>query len=100
MSADMFASMYRHKRVTEYSMIIEPRAEGAVIGYFAGKPISESVVDCFGRRFSYVGLASRQRNGQFDVAQLKVGEFIAEPGLVYRLTTGNSASAAAVRHAA
>lgn len=100
MSADMFASTHLDTRVAEYSLIVEPRAEGAVIGYFAGQPISEGVVDAFGRRFSYVGLASRRRDGQFDVAQLKAGEFIAEPGLVYRLITSNSRNAAAVRHAA
>jgi len=95
----MFASMHRDKRVTEYSLIVEPRAEGAVIGYFAGETINECVVDTFGRRFSFVGLASRRRDGRFDVAQLQAGEFIAEPGLVYRLITSNSISAAA-RHAA
>jgi hypothetical protein len=96
----MFASRHRNTRIAEYSMIVEPRAEGAVIGYFADEPISESVVDTFGRHFSYVGLACRRRDGLIDVTQLKAGEFVAEPGLVYRLITSNLGSAVAARHAA
>ncbi len=96
----MFASMHRDRYAAEYSLIVEPKPEGALIGYFADKPISEGVVDAFGRHFSYIGLAGRRRDGRFDVAQLKVGEFIAEPGLVYRLITNNSSAAAPVRRAA
>jgi hypothetical protein len=96
----MFAPIRTPSRVVDYSMILEPRPEGAVIGYFGEKPISEGVVDAFGRHFTYVGLAGRRRDGQFDVAQLKAGEFIAEPGLVYRLITSNSSGAAPIRRAA
>ena len=96
----MFAPIRTPSRDAVYSMIIEPRREGAVIGYFAGEPISECVIDAFGRRFAYIGLAIRRRDGQFDAAQLKAGEFIAEPGLVYRLITGHSSEAAPTRRAA
>jgi hypothetical protein len=96
----MFASRHRNTHIAEYSMIVEPRAEGALIGYFAGEPISEGVVDTFGRHFSYVGLACRGRDGRIDVTQLKVGEFVAGPGLIYRLVTSNSGAAAPGRRAA
>jgi len=81
----MFASTNRDPRVIEYSMIVEPKAVGAIIGYFAGNPIPEGVVDAFGRHFSYAGLACRRRDGLIDVEQLNAGEFVAEPGLIYRL---------------
>jgi hypothetical protein len=65
--------------------MVEPRPAGPTIGLYRGLPIAERVVDQFGRRFFYVGLASRRRDGRFDVASLRAGEFIVEPGLVYRL---------------
>lgn len=96
----MFAPNLEISRAVEYAMIVEPRPEGSVIGYFAGEPISERVIDAFGRRFAYVGLVSRRRDGRFDVAQLKVGEFIAEPGLVYRMIAKSSSGAPPMRRAA
>ena len=81
----MFVHTRRDERSAEYSEIVDPQPEGAVIGFFAGKPFSERVVDIFGRHFSYVGVACRRRDGEFDATVLKPGEFIAEPGLVYRL---------------
>ncbi len=96
----MFAHTRSQARPTEYSMIVEPRPEGAVIGYFAGKPISEEVVDLFGRRYRFVGLASFRRDGDIDATGLDVGEFIAEPGLVYRLVSGNSNGTPPTRRAA
>jgi hypothetical protein len=96
----MFAHIRSDARASEYSMIVEPRPEGAIIGYFAGKPISEQVVDLFGRRFSFVGLASFRRDGDVDATALDFGEFIAAPGLVYRLISGNSNGPAPRRQAA
>jgi hypothetical protein len=69
----------------EYSMLIEPRPTGPTIGVYDGLPIAERVVDYFGRRFAYVGVAGRRGSGQYDVAGLKPREFIVEPGLIYRL---------------
>jgi hypothetical protein len=65
-------------------ILVEPRPDGPVIGFFAGQPIAEAVVDPFGRRFVYEGVAPRRRNGQYDVRSLRKGEWIAEPGLVYQ----------------
>ena len=80
-----------HRPPVEYSMMVEPHPAGPMIGLYQGLPIAERVVDQFGRRFSYVGLAGRQRDGQFDPASLAPGEFIVEPGLVYRLEKGKPA---------
>src|ERR1019366_785189 len=68
-------------RPAEYSIMVEPRAAGPTIGVYGGLPIAERVVDRFGRRFGYVGVACRRRDGQFEVASLRSGEFIVEPGL-------------------
>ena len=96
----MFAPIRTTTRVAEYSMIVDPRPDGEIIGYYAGKPISERIVDVFGRHFAYVGLAPRRQDGRFDVDQLKTGEFIAGVGLVYRLISSNAGGPAPVRHAA
>ncbi|HEY2889615.1 MAG TPA: hypothetical protein VGJ31_03270 [Dongiaceae bacterium] len=66
-------------------MLVGATPEGAVIGIFAGKPISERVVDRFGRRFRYVGVAIRARSGECAIELRHRGEFIVEPGLVYCL---------------
>lgn len=81
--------MFRHEagttRYAEYSMVVEPRPTGPTIGVYGGLPIAARVVDQFGRWFTYVGVACRRRDGQFEVASLKPREFIVEPGLIYRL---------------
>jgi hypothetical protein len=79
-------------RPAEYSMVVEPHPAGPTIGVFRGLPIAERVVDQFGRPFAYVGVARRRRDGQFDVASLKPGEFVVEPGITYRLESGKYAS--------
>jgi len=61
----------------------EPRPDGPVIGFYAGEPIASGVIDYFGRRYTYVGAASRHWTGQYDVDALLPGEFPVEPGLVY-----------------
>ena len=74
-----------HQASVEYSMMVEPRPVGPPIGVYQGLPFAERVVDQFGRRFAYVGLACRRGDGRFDLASLRTGEFIVEPGLVYGL---------------
>ena len=71
-------------RPVEYFILVEPHADGPVVGYYAGRPISAAVVDYSGRRYSYAGVAPRRRSGQYDVEALAPGEWIIEPGLVYR----------------
>ena len=61
-----------------------PQSEmgSVVVGYLADRPIF--VVDSTGSRYRYVGLASRLPDGRYDVQALSPGEWIVEPGLIYR----------------
>ncbi len=96
----MFAHVHSQARPPEFSMIVEPHPAGVVIGHFAGKPISEEIVDLFGRRFRFAGVAGFRRDGDVDATGLGVGEFIAEPGLIYRLIGSNCDRPAPAREAA
>ena len=75
------------RQADTYSIIVEPRPVGARIGLYRGLPIAERVVDHFNRRFTYVGVIGRRRDGHYDVNALKPGQFVVEPGLVYGLKT-------------
>ena len=77
-------------RPVDYFILMEPRAAGPVVGYYAGHPIAATVVDHFGRRFSYVGVASRLSSGRYGVESLRPGEWIVEPGLIYRADPNES----------
>ena len=68
-----------------YRKVVDPQHVGPVIGYIADSPISETIVDRFGRAFDYVGAAPRTPDGAYDVESLQLGDFIVEPGLLYRL---------------
>ena len=72
-------------RPIEYSMIHAARPAGPTIGTYAGQEIYESIVDEFGRLFYFTGIAPRRLKGGFAAEALKPGEFILQPGLVYRL---------------
>jgi hypothetical protein len=82
-----------HVRPVEYLVLVEPRPAGPVVGFLAGNPIPEAVVDYFGRRYVYAGVAPRRRNGKYDGDALRRGEWIVEPGLVYRSAGGAAAPA-------
>jgi len=71
------------RRPIEYFLLVEPQAAGPVVGYYAEHPIADVVVDCFGRRFTYAGIAPRLHSGRYNVEALLPGEWIVEPGLVY-----------------
>ena len=73
-----------------YSIMVEPRPAGPVIGFYHDLPIAERVVDQFGRCFTYAGIIGRRRDGQYDVDRLKPGQFIVEPGIIYDLKTARS----------
>ncbi len=68
----------------EYCWLRDVTDAGPVIGFYAGRTIAEQVVDVFGNSYVFCGIASRARDGKFDVADLRAGEFILPPGLVYR----------------
>lgn len=70
-------------RPVEYFLLVEPRADGPVIGLYWDQPIAASVIDAYGERYAYAGIAPRLRSGTYDVEALKQGEWLVEPGLVY-----------------
>jgi hypothetical protein len=70
-------------RPVDYFILVEPRADGPVIGTYGDQPIPAAVRDAFGQRYTYVGVASRLRDGRLDVNSLSAGEWFVEPGLVY-----------------
>ncbi|OCP00500.1 MULTISPECIES: hypothetical protein [unclassified Ensifer] len=68
---------------TEYFVLADIQQEGAVIGFLAGQPIREMVIDHDGLRYRFVGVAPRLPSGGFDVLALRPGEWIVQPGLIY-----------------
>ena len=73
------------QRPIEYSMLFDAKPSGGCVGYYMDRPISEAVTDEFGRSFVFAGIAPRRWDGQFDTDALRPGEFIVQPGLIYRL---------------
>ncbi len=74
---------FENGRSVEYLILANPRPDGPVIGLYLGRSIASAVIDYFGRRYVFSGIASRKRNGQYDVDGLTRGERLVEPGLVY-----------------
>jgi hypothetical protein len=72
-----------HAGTVEYFMLLHPRADGPVLGTYAGRPIAATIVDADGRRYCYAGVAPRLSNGRYDLDALRKGEWLVEPGLVY-----------------
>jgi len=68
----------------EYLILVDPQPAGPLLGYYNEQPIPAAVVDYFGRRYTYAGVAPRCHNGRYDVDALATGERLVEPGLVYR----------------
>ena len=69
----------------DYFILHEAKPTGPNLGLYADACIAATVVDMFGRKYVYAGVAPRRWNGQFDVDALRQGEFILMPGLVYRM---------------
>src|SRR5271157_980384 len=61
--------------------VVEPQADGPVVGFYGDHPIAAAVVDQWGHRFVYVGAAPRRFDGQCDYSALGSNEWIVEPGL-------------------
>jgi hypothetical protein len=85
-------------RPVEYFILRGVTSIGRTIGVYADRPIADTIADEHGRRFVYAGIASRRWNGQFDVDALRPGEFILQPGLVYRLERQNGSSRRSLFH--
>lgn len=71
------------------------RPEGPIIGSYAGAAIAATVVDLEGRRYRFVGVMPHRHDGSYDLAALAEGEWIVEPGLIYRWEGVESPSPAA-----
>ena len=69
----------------EYFLLHGIREDGPIIAQLRGRPISASVVDSYGRRYRFVGLAGRDRAGRLDVLSLKRGEWVVSPDLIYEI---------------
>lgn len=67
----------------EYFILTNLRFEGAVEGFIDGHPIRHTAIDENGGRYHYAGIAPRDSDGCIDVARLRTGEWIVQPGLVY-----------------
>jgi hypothetical protein len=78
----------------EYYLLDRVRCEGALLGYLGGEPIRAAAVDDWGRRYEFAGVVSFRADGQYDLRCVKPGEFIVEPGLIYRLQERPSAPSA------
>jgi hypothetical protein len=87
-------------RPVEYFILRDVTSIGRSIGVYADRPIADTIVDEHGRRYVYAGIAPRRWNGQFDVDALRPGEFIVQPGLVYRLECPNGTSRKSLFHKA
>ena len=69
----------------EYFVLSETTMEGPTLGRFAGQPVFEWIRDQWGRRYRFSGVAPRLATGAFNLKLLQQGEWIVEPGLLYRL---------------
>lgn len=74
----------RSTHILEYAILHNTTPDGPVIGRLDEREFSEFVLDEFGRRFAFSGVAPRLSNGQYDDAALQDGEFIVPPGLIYK----------------
>lgn len=70
----------------EYFILANLRFEGAVVAFIDGQPIRQIAIDENGTRYHYAGIAPRDSEGRFDVACLRTGEWIVQPGLIYTMT--------------
>jgi hypothetical protein len=70
----------------EYFILSNVEPDGPVVGFVADRPVRGSVVDGHGRRYRFSGLARRDGSGRLDVEDLRTGEWIVLPDLVYTRT--------------
>jgi hypothetical protein len=71
-------------RPVEDFIVQDAKAVGPSVGSYDGREIPATIVDRFGRRYAYVGLAPRGWDGGLDPDALGPGEYVVLPGLLYR----------------
>jgi len=81
----MSLAVKTRSQALEYSLLHNVKAAGRKIGLYMGLPIYEAIVDDYGRRYVFSGVAPRDSTGELDPHALQKGEFIVRPGLAYRL---------------
>ncbi|MBY0562329.1 hypothetical protein [Hyphomicrobium sp.] len=64
---------------------VDPVPVGPAIGCYRGHEFPEYMRDSSGRLFIFSGIASTRRDGQPIADNLRTGEVLAIPGLIYRL---------------
>lgn len=70
---------------TEYLVLVRTSAKGPVVGHLGERPIAEEILDEWGRAYVYCGLAPKLASGAINLKLIRTGEWIVEPGLLYRL---------------
>lgn len=69
----------------EYFMLVGAQPEGDVVCFFREKPVTDVLKDERGYRYVFAGVAPRKYDGSYDVRNMRNGEVIVEPGLIYQL---------------
>ncbi|HVJ35107.1 MAG TPA: hypothetical protein VND94_18500 [Terriglobia bacterium] len=69
----------------EFYRLYGAKPDGAVVARYCGRDVCDVVIDEYGHRYVFAGVAPRLFNGNYDVRGLKIGEVILEPGLIYQL---------------
>lgn len=77
----------------DLKQLVDPKADGPIIGFYGECPIAAAVVDNHGHRFVYAGAAPRCHSGRLDFTALGPGEWIVEPGLLYVVDRKNRKNA-------
>ncbi len=68
----------------EFCILDTVEPVGRPLGRYGDQEFAESVVDAFGRRMTFAGIAPRTYDGRYDGSALRDREFIVRPGLIYR----------------
>jgi hypothetical protein len=80
---DVPAFAFHQPYPLDFFMLRDVRGEGAVIGHYNGRDMTETIIDGDGNRYIYRGLADCRADGRPDPDRLKGGEYLVEPCLIY-----------------
>ena len=72
----------------EYLVLPHTTDDGPVVGFINQRPIVERIRDKWGRCYVYCGVAPTLATGSLNLSLIRDGEWIVEPGLLYRLEDG------------
>ncbi|SFV29802.1 hypothetical protein [Hyphomicrobium facile] len=72
------------RRQPKFSFV-DPVPVGPAIGNYRGHEFPEYMRDASGRHFIFSGIASRRSDRRLIADNLRTGEVLAMPGLIYRL---------------